>query len=423
MNGFEAIARGIRNSTDNIYAVPGFPVTELCKETGAAIVTNEKVGVEYALGHSLMGERAAIVMKSVGLNACADPLVQATTQGLVGGVVIVSGDDPEARGSTNAQDSRYYGELAQIPVIEPGPDSCTRGIEAAFRASESFSRICLVRVTPALLSGQVMFENIAPCPGKGRLADPNLTMRGRVQLANSYDQEMAAWSSTSDLNRLQGGDVGVGEVSGHSHLVTVFPPPDMLAGCSTIHEIGRPFVRDHRNQKPDSTTDEYETVAGRGYFRTFCTKCPFLTVMTVLRDKEMKVIVDAGCSILAMNPPFRIGVASYGLGTAIGVAARSTKVALIGDYAMIHSGLQSLVDVYERQLPLLCIVLDNRCLGMTGGQAALDPGRYLSWADPVVIDGIDREKLGRVLVSPDKPVTVIVRGTCPPWRHHETLAC
>ena len=70
-------------------------------------------------GDSLMGRRAAVIIKNVGVNACADPLLQATTQGLIGGVVLVAGDDPEAKGSQTAQDSRYYGELAELPVIEP----------------------------------------------------------------------------------------------------------------------------------------------------------------------------------------------------------------------------------------------------------------------------------------------------------------
>ena len=55
---------------------------------------NEKTALEYALGDSLSGRRAAVIIKNVGLNACADPLLQATAQGLICGVVIVAGDDP-----------------------------------------------------------------------------------------------------------------------------------------------------------------------------------------------------------------------------------------------------------------------------------------------------------------------------------------
>ena len=84
-----------------------------------------------------------MIIKNVGVNACADPLLQATVQGLKGGVLLVVGDDPEAKGSQTAQDSRYYGELAQLPVIEPDETTCVTGVEAALGASEKFSRVAM----------------------------------------------------------------------------------------------------------------------------------------------------------------------------------------------------------------------------------------------------------------------------------------
>ncbi|WP_292491165.1 hypothetical protein [Methanoculleus sp. 10] len=71
----------------------------------------------------------------------------------------------------------------------------------------------------------------------------------------------------------------------------------------------------------------------------------------------MRAACDAGCAVLAMNPPYRVGVATYGLGSSVAVAATGTGVALTGDYALLHSGLNALIDVYERGLLLLCIVL------------------------------------------------------------------
>ena len=53
------------------------------------------------------------------------------------------------------------------------------------------------------------------------------------------------------------------------------------------------------------------------------------------------------------------------------------SVALIGDYALLHSGLNALIDVYEKELPLLCIVMKNNCTAMTGKQPVYDPVRYL----------------------------------------------
>ncbi len=101
MKGAEAVADALRRFTDRQYTVPGFPVTDLGALTGAELVINEKTALEYALGDSLMGRRAAVIVKNVGVNACADPLLQATAQGLVGGVVLVAGDDTGGRRVTD----------------------------------------------------------------------------------------------------------------------------------------------------------------------------------------------------------------------------------------------------------------------------------------------------------------------------------
>jgi indolepyruvate ferredoxin oxidoreductase alpha subunit len=422
MKGYEVLALALKECADHIYAVPGFPVTELVQEAGGMMVTSEKVAVEYALGHSLLGKRTAVIMKNVGLNTSADPLIHATTQGLMGGVIVVTGDDHEASGSTNTEDSRYYGELGQLPVLEPGAETSARVIEAAFIASERFSRISLVRVTPEVLFSESIGKPAKRSPGSGRLAPPDLTMKGRAELADSLVPGMFLWANTSDLNRMRGGVAGVGPLPGDSRIVTVYPPPEGIRDCSAIHEIGRPFVKEHRELSPPFPAAEPETVKRRGFVKTFCGGCPFIPVMEILMEKGLRVIADAGCSILALNPPYRVALASYGLGSAVGIAARSTRVALIGDYALLHSGIPSLIDVYEKQIPLLCIVLDNRCMGMTGGQKTPDPGRYLAWADPVRVRP-DPDELRRLFAMPDRPKTIIVEGICPEGRYHEIMEC
>jgi len=73
----------------------------------------------------------------------------------------------------------------------------------------------------------------------------------------------------------------------------------------------------------------------------------------------MKMICDAGCSVLRHEQAVCTGCCQLRHGASIAVAARSTQVALIGDYALLHSGLNALIDVYEKHLPLLCIVMKN----------------------------------------------------------------
>ena len=176
MNGTDAVAEAIRLYTDRQYTIPGFPITGLGNLLQAELVINEKTALEYALGDSLLGKRAAVIIKNVGINACADPLLQATAQGLISGVIIVAGDDPDARGSQTAQDSRYFGELAELPVLEPDENTCFSGIEEALEASEQFSRVAMVRLTPGILEGDVTYNPVPRNDRKGRLSDRTWTM-------------------------------------------------------------------------------------------------------------------------------------------------------------------------------------------------------------------------------------------------------
>ena len=225
MKGGDALAQALRACADRFYTVPGYPVTEVAEAVGAELTVNEKVALEYALGDSLSGSRAAVILKNVGLNACADPLVNATTQGLRAGTVIVVGDDLSVTGSQNAQDSRYYGEVAEVPVLEPSGDTIGAALEEAFLASERFSRMAILRVTAELLERDAPAPACSGARGEGRLAPRDLTMRGRVAAAAQGTAEMFAWARGHPLNRITGDTVSVGAVEGASRAVVVYPPP------------------------------------------------------------------------------------------------------------------------------------------------------------------------------------------------------
>jgi len=373
----EALSTAIRAASDTVYAVPGYPVSTLAALCQADLMINEKVALEYALGDSLAGRRSCVIVKHVGMNALVDPLVHATFQGLKRGVVIVCGDDEKAKNTMTAQDSRYFGPVARIPVLEgKGPDD----IRAAFAASERFSRVCLLRITPALLSAApdptdgVRAEEMERVQD-GTLADPDLTMYGRAVRA----AEGSALITAAGMAPL--------------------PHPALIPSRTPVRRTER------------------------GYALSLCASCPYRDLFMVMKERGLACLCDTGCSLIAMNPPFSFGIASYGMGSAVGVAARSTRVALIGDYALLHSGLQALIEVYRKNIPLLCIVMVNRCMGMTGGQPAPDPAPYLAFADPVACDAADRAAMERYLTIPDRPRTLLVYGRCPEVIIHETVAC
>ncbi len=349
------LADCIRALSDTSYSVPGYPITELAEYSDAVFAINEKTAMEYALGDSLTGKRSVVIVKNVGVNALADPLVNATTQGLIGGVVLISGDDTTAEGSQNRQDTRPYSEVASIPLIELCTGDAYGSLEKAFEESERYSRVALLRVTDLQLRkviGDRRIPAVSKARGYGRLTDRDLTMKGRSEHAD---------------NLLKG-------------------------------EYKEP-----------------ETFQSKGYSKTFCKNCPYKPLLEYISKEKIDVILDTGCVLLAMKDPYSIGMANYGLGSSIAVAARSVGIAITGDYALLHSGMNALADVYEKRLPLLTIVLKNCRMGMTGGDIA-DVAKYIQWADPRELDDL------RVLKEPvTRPITFIFEAKCPEDEKHEII--
>lgn len=129
--GDEAIAQAaIDAGISGVYAYPGTPSTEITeyiqrhpvskqRNIHSRWCTNEKTAMEAALGMSFIGKRSIVCMKHVGLNVAADCFINAGITGVHGGLVVISADDPSMHSSQNEQDSRFYGDFALIPILEP----------------------------------------------------------------------------------------------------------------------------------------------------------------------------------------------------------------------------------------------------------------------------------------------------------------
>jgi indolepyruvate ferredoxin oxidoreductase alpha subunit len=156
--GNEAIVRGaLEAGVDLATAYPGTPSSEI-GNTFADICgglniyfeysTNEKVATEVAIATSASGLRAMTIMKSVGLNVAADPLMTAAYTGVKGGFILVTADDPSCHSSQNEQDNRYYAQLAGIPMFEPSsPEEAREMTKRAFEISEELELPVLLRTT------------------------------------------------------------------------------------------------------------------------------------------------------------------------------------------------------------------------------------------------------------------------------------
>jgi indolepyruvate ferredoxin oxidoreductase alpha subunit len=129
--GDEAIAQAALDAgISGVYAYPGTPSTEITEYIQAAPKSkaegihcrwsaNEKTAMEAALGMSFAGKRSIVCMKHVGVNVAADAFMNAAVTGVVGGLVLVAADDPSMHSSQNEQDSRFYGQFALVPILEP----------------------------------------------------------------------------------------------------------------------------------------------------------------------------------------------------------------------------------------------------------------------------------------------------------------
>ncbi|MBN2734567.1 MAG: indolepyruvate ferredoxin oxidoreductase [Methanomicrobiaceae archaeon] len=408
MKGEIILAEAVIKGSDTCYSVPGYPVTGLSENCRAEYTVNEKTALEYALGDSVSGLRSVVIVKNAGMNALCDPLVNAVTQGIRGGIVIIAGDDTTACGSQNRQDSRYFAEMAEVPMMEPDGDNIASAVESAMQASEKFSRVCIIRVTPAILEACIEDSEIPQRVQRyGELTPPNLTMRGRSEFADNNTRKMYEWSKPP----------------------FVWPPLNsgLLSPAKNTEEVGRKFLKEHQNPSPPEFTKDPESAKSRGFTKTLCKNCPYKTLFEIITDSGALAVMDTGCSLLAKNPPYGFGLANYGLGSSPAVAAKSTKVALTGDYALMHSGINALIDIHQKKMPLLCIVLKNRKMAMTGGQNIPDIMPYISFLDPVLRDASDPSL--RALLEDnlsgkrDRLKVIVVEGRCLEGCWHEKISC
>ena len=161
--GDEAFALGAINAgLSGAYGYPGTPSTEImefvqanstAKERGihAHWSSNEKTAYEEALGMSYAGKRSIVTMKHVGLNASADAFVNSGMTGANGGMLVAVADDPSMHSSQNEQDSRFYGEFAFIPVLEPSNQQEAYDMaEYGFNLSEKYEIPVIIRFVTRL---------------------------------------------------------------------------------------------------------------------------------------------------------------------------------------------------------------------------------------------------------------------------------
>ena len=283
--GDEAVALGaIHAGIGGAFSYPGTPATEVFEfvekytrrngTISARWSANEKVAYEEALGMSYVGKRALVSMKHVGLNVAADPFMSSALTGANGGLVVAVADDPGMHSSQNEQDTRFYGQFAQIPVWEPSTQQEAYDMtRQAFEVSERFGLPVIVRLVTRLAHSRADVETSPPTKISPRDRVRNwrewtlLPVNARRRFARLLElqPQLREYSQHSPFNKLSlRGSKGViatglannylaealGDDSDHSILkLTVYPTPpslvrELVGHCDsiTVIEEGYPLV-------------------------------------------------------------------------------------------------------------------------------------------------------------------------------------
>ncbi|MGI6066359.1 MAG: indolepyruvate ferredoxin oxidoreductase subunit alpha [Bacillota bacterium] len=241
LTGNEAIARGAYEAGCTIAAAyPGTPSTEILEnmakyqEIYTEWSTNEKVAVELACGASIGGARTLAAMKHVGLNVAADPLFTIAYEGVNGGLVIVTADDPGMHSSQNEQDNRRYAPFAKVAMIEPADSQeCKDFIKYAFEVSEKFDTPVLFRTSTRICHSKGLVE-LGERTEVG-VKDYQKDIKKYVMIpahsrVRHYQVEerlkrLQEYSNNCPLNRIEWGDKKIGIVTSgisYSHAREVF---------------------------------------------------------------------------------------------------------------------------------------------------------------------------------------------------------
>lgn len=448
VNGMNAIAAALQDcGVKMVTGVPGYPITELMealRNVKHEWSVNEKVALDIALGSSICGQRSAVITKHVGMNILADSLVSSATHTIGAGVVIIAGDDPGAQKSQNEQDSRFYGLIAEVPVFDPStPENTYRCIKEAFLLSEKVSAPAIVRITYRLLKSKGEIARKAEKSAPPTLSKKiwQLTMRGKHQRFHRDSMpEMCKHAEKSRLNSCKKrGSLGIissgfpaslvdPDSVSHLYLGIVNPLPlELINRFLEEHErvlvveetepvierqLSRRVLGKLTGHLPYGIVEakdirkavehiDKDLVAGRittqaikeRGARPVCEDCPYLPLYAAIKELDVPVSGDLGCSILTSAPPLLLLDTAFSLGSSIATACGFDRkgIAIVGDFGLAHSGIAGLINAVHNKHGLVVIVLQNEVAAMTGGQEAPDlTGMIKSYVrDTTIIDPKD----------------------------------
>ena len=131
---------------------------------------------------------------------------------------------------------------------------------------------------------------------------------------------------------------------------------------------------------------------------TMCVACPHLGVYyTLAQLRNVTIAGDIGCYTLGSGHPWNALDSTISMGASMGMALGLDKgrgasdrdkkiVAVIGDSTFMHMGMQGLLDITYNRGNVTVLLLDNRTVGMTGGQDNPASGRDIHGLESPRVD-------------------------------------
>lgn len=131
---------------------------------------------------------------------------------------------------------------------------------------------------------------------------------------------------------------------------------------------------------------------------TMCVACPHLGIYYCLSHVKNTIIAgDIGCYTLGAGHPWNALDTTISMGASLSVAQGLDKgraeqdknkniLAVIGDSTFLHMGMQGLLDITYNRGNVTILLLDNRAVGMTGGQDAPSSGKNIHGEETMQVD-------------------------------------
>lgn len=370
---------------------------------GRNISQNEKVAFEQAYGSSMAGNRTVIAMKSVGLNACADPFLHAVINGIHAGLVLILVDDVEAVSSPERQDSRFYRNFFGGLWLEPNSSQMAYDFGYdAFELSEKFDVPIVIRVTNQFFELTDLYSRKIKkskdfgivntrskyisywLPRYKNLIKKNKEIESRIDSLYAHNvvsgtQEVGYIVAGACQKEIQQNNVDLSKQD--VFYLNTYPLPKRSLEKFLdkkkkvfVFEQGEGFViNDLKSKFCDKKIEWYSCTGHYGD-----------------NSKSWKPYKDANklfAGLKQANPAIVVGdegqftdedqgviQVCLSMGSSVGIAmgvSMSLNVfpfCVIGDVSFAHGGKQSLEEAVQRNLALGIIVIDNGGAKSTGGQ-------------------------------------------------------